>query len=91
MTIRTTRETITFKRPFMLAGSEEVLPAGAYRVDIDEELLEGLSFSAYRRVQTMIHLQPDASRPGLSRTLTVQPGELEAALERDGARTGEPE
>lgn len=54
MTIRSRRETVTFKHPFRIRGIERLLPAGAYEVITDEEMIEGLSFSAYRRLATMI-------------------------------------
>ena len=54
MTIRSRRETVTFKHPFRIRGIERVLPAGAYEVVTDEETIEGLTFSAYRRIATMI-------------------------------------
>jgi hypothetical protein len=50
MTTRTSNKTVTFRRPFVLGGFDEVLPAGAYCVETDEELLEGMSFPAYRRI-----------------------------------------
>jgi len=31
-----------------------MLPAGAYEIVTDEELIEGLSFASYRRIATMI-------------------------------------
>ena len=55
MTIRTTRTAITFTRPFFVDGWDERLPAGVYDVDTDEELIEGLSFLAYRRVRTVLY------------------------------------
>jgi hypothetical protein len=51
----------------------------------DEELLEGISFPAYRRVLTLIHLHPKPGHPGLTQTLTIDPNELDAALKRDQA------
>jgi hypothetical protein len=54
MTIRTTEKTVRFVRPFSLKGAERSFPAGAYRVITDEELIEGISLLAYRRVSTMI-------------------------------------
>jgi hypothetical protein len=56
MTIRTTTTTVTFRRPFLLKGAEHTAPAGDYRVITDEELLEGVSFLAYRRIMTAIIL-----------------------------------
>ena len=36
---RTRREAIVFRRPFTLKGWAEPQPAGAYAVDIEEELI----------------------------------------------------
>lgn len=85
MTTRTSEATVTFRRPFRLAGFGEALPAGSYRVETDEELLEGLSFPAYRRVLTVLHLETAAGRVAGGGALTVDPAELEAALARDRA------
>jgi hypothetical protein len=54
MTIRSRRETVTFKHPFRIRGVDRFLPAGAYEVITDEETIEGLSFAAFRRIATMI-------------------------------------
>ena len=81
---RTRREDIVFKRPFMLKGWAEPQPAGAYAVDIEEELIEGLSFPAYRGVSTMITRQ--AARAGaLVEAIPVDPGELAKVRAADGA------
>ena len=85
MTTRTRKKTVTFRKPFVLGGFDEALPAGAYSVETDEELLEGISFPAYRRVLTLLRLLPKPGRPGLTKTLTVDPNELDSALERDRA------
>lgn len=85
MTVRTTKKTLTFANPFLLGDFDEVLPPGAYDVETDEELLEGLSFLAYRRILTLIHLPAKPGHRGLSRTLTIDPNELDAALKRDEA------
>jgi hypothetical protein len=52
--MRTRRETITFKHPARIKGVERLLPAGAYEVVTDEEMIEGLSFPCFRRTATMI-------------------------------------
>ena len=54
MTLRSRHETIIFKHPFQIRGIDRLLPAGAYEVVTDEEMIEGLSFASYRRVATMI-------------------------------------
>ena len=35
--MRTTRETMTFDRPFSLMAVDKMQPAGTYAIDIDEE------------------------------------------------------
>jgi hypothetical protein len=44
--MRTTRETVTFDRPFSLRAVEGVQPAETYMVEVHEDLIEGLSFRA---------------------------------------------
>lgn len=83
MTVRTSKKTVTFRRPFVLGDFDEGLPAGAYSVETDEELIEGLSFPVWRRILTVIHLHPNPGHPGLTQTLTIDPNELNAALGRD--------
>ena len=60
MTKRSRRETITFKHPFRIKGVDRLLSAGAYEVITDEEMIEGISFSCFRRVATLI-LSPGAA------------------------------
>jgi hypothetical protein len=62
MTIRSRRETVTFKHPFRIPGIERLLPAGAYEVITDEEAIEGLTFAAYRRIATMIVVPAEGAR-----------------------------
>ena len=88
--IRTSKKTVTFRRRFSLGGLDEALPAGTYRVETDEEPLVGVSFSAYRRQQTFIYLNTDPGNPAHTRVLTIDPDELEAALERDKAPVSSP-
>ena len=54
MIMRSTRSTVTFSKPFILSGYLDELPAGEYEVLVEEELLEGLSFAAYRRTATYL-------------------------------------
>jgi len=85
MTVRTHYTTVTFRRPFRLGDFDEVLPAGAYSLETDEELLEGISFPAYQRILTLMHLHPEPGHPGVERFLKVDPKELDEALARDQA------
>ncbi|AMN39068.1 hypothetical protein [Rhodoplanes sp. Z2-YC6860] len=83
MTMRTKRNTVTFVRPFSLKDIGRTLPAGAYEVVTDEELIEGLSFPVYRRVSTMI--MAPAPHSSSIEMLIIDPRELQAALNRDAA------
>ena len=82
MTTHTQRKTVTFSCPFQPKGIERVLPPGNYVVVTDEDLIEGLSFPAYRRVSTAL-MVPAQNRPSLLEMLTIDPRDLEAAQERD--------
>jgi hypothetical protein len=76
-------ETVIFSKPFLLKGVDRILPAGNYRVVTDEELIEGISFPAYRRVSTMIFV-PGADR-GSVEMVTIDPLDLRIALDQDTA------
>ncbi len=87
--MRTTRETVTFDQPFSLEGIDGVQPAGTYVVDVDEELIEGLSFLAYRRVATTIYLPMASGGSGSVQAVRVDPRVLDAALmAQTGASNG---
>ncbi len=85
MSTRTTETTVTFSHSFTLSSVDGVLPAGTYRVSVDEEQIEGLSFRVFQRVSTMLHL-PANPAPGRKRELVqVDPQELAGALATDNA------
>ncbi len=73
MTMRTTKSTVTFVRPFRLGAFGEQLPAGRYPIETDEELLEGMSFPAYRRTATMMQLIADPLHPSVTEVAVVDP------------------
>lgn len=77
MLSRNQRSALAFSRPFVLKGYDHPQPAGTYTVETEEELLEGLSFAAWRRVSTTITLQ-SASPARLVQALFVEPAELAA-------------
>ena len=85
MTMRTTTKTVTFHRTFYLTGVDRWLPPANYRVVNDEELIEGLSFPAYRRVSTVIFV-PAASGCAVE-MVTIDPSDLQAAMDRDAGES----
>ncbi len=84
MTIRTTKRHVTFVQPWFLDDDpKEVFPEGTYEVETDEELIEGLSFTAYRRLVSVVRLPQSLRSAGVSQALTTRPDQLDAALARD--------
>ncbi|MDF2235313.1 hypothetical protein P2H44_22370 [Albimonas sp. CAU 1670] len=83
MTTRTTETVVTFARPFRISGHDRELPAGSYRVETDETLIEGLSFHAYRREATLLRLPAVSDLGGRMELLPVDPQDLDDALARD--------
>lgn len=82
MSKRSTKTTATFAHPFVLPGFSDPFPAGDHVVEVDEEAIEGGSFLAYQRVLTLLHVR---GKNGPDMTVTIEPGDLDAALERDAA------
>lgn len=81
MSRRTSRRSVTFRRPFSLAGMEGVQPPGTYPVETEEELLEQLSFAVWRRLATRIVLPLGGSAS--YQMITIDPTELDAAQQAD--------
>jgi hypothetical protein len=86
MTVRTSRKSVTFTRPFSLSGIDEVQPAGTYTVETEEELLPGSSCPAYRRIATLIFLRLRGGGAIVEEVASIDPLELQAAQERDVGR-----
>lgn len=83
MSTRTTTTSVTFARPFSLSALDGEQPAGTYQVVIEEQPVEGLTFGAYRRTATMLHL-PAKPAPGQTRQIVqIDPEELAALLAID--------
>ncbi len=80
MTRRVTTKSVIFRRPFVIdpLDGEELLP-GLYTVETEEESLDTVSFLAYRRISTVIHVRTG----GTTRFIAVDPDVLAAALRGD--------
>lgn len=79
MEIRTTHSKATFAAPFRLPEVEEVLPAGTYEIETDEQIIEGNERTVFVRMATLLRVDIG----GTSRTITISPDSLAAALEND--------
>lgn len=78
---RSTRKTVTFAHPFHLIGIDGILAPGSYEIETIEEQLDGLSFTAYRRVSTTVLVCDSSTR---ARQVTeIDPDDLAAALSKD--------
>jgi hypothetical protein len=87
MTIRSRRETITFRRPFTIRGIDRQLPPGPYEVITDEEMIEGLSFASFRRIATMI-MVPAGRRGSAMEMVSIGSVDLSDAQRIDASAAG---
>jgi hypothetical protein len=76
---------VTFRHVFTLKGFERPAPPGTYRVDIEEERIDGLSFLAYRRLATFIRLPMAGHGSGSTQSFLVDPKDLADAQDRHAA------
>ena len=83
MATRTMQTVVRFNSAFALPGFDAPQPPGDYRVDLDEEPLEGPSRTAWRRVATFIHLPAISTRGSTQQMVPIEPSSLEAALHKD--------
>ncbi len=81
MRTRTIERTVTFRRPFAIGKSSESHRPGKYLIQTDEEMVPDLSFPAWRRIVTMIHVRSN----GAMQAEIIDPAELEESLARDAA------
>jgi hypothetical protein len=88
MSERVARETVTFAKPFFVEGLGRDQKAGAYKVEIVEELIEGLSFQAYRVVSTSIVLPLEGAGANSYQHVRINSALVRAALRKgdDGER-----
>lgn len=84
MITHTTCSHVQFQRSFKVNGYRKSLPPGRYKVEMEEEWIEGLSFKALRRMQLRLYLPVDPKHPGTSETLVMEnPQDLYVALAND--------
>jgi hypothetical protein len=82
-TTRVTNKTVVFSRPFVLNEADGEQPPGIYTVETEEERLDVMSISAYRRVSTVMNHYNQYAGGGFVRFVAIDPAELDAALARD--------
>jgi hypothetical protein len=85
--LRTKTMDVTFRHPFTLKGLERAAPPGFYRVETEEEPIDGLSFPAYRRLATLTRVPMAGQGSGSAEVFLVDPkGLTEAKEPRHGRR-----
>jgi hypothetical protein len=87
MSIRISRSMVTFSHPFTLSGYSDELAPGDYEVAVEEELLQGLSFEAYRKTATYLTVHRKGNRTCCTEMREITGRDLEIALSRDRAFT----
>jgi hypothetical protein len=83
MANRTTQAIVRFTNAFLLPGSNKPQPAGDYRVDHDEESIEGVSRLPWRRVGSFIHLPGTGGKMSTQQKVPINAADPGAALEKD--------
>ena len=89
MTTRSRRETVHFKHSFRIRGVDRLLPAGAYEVITDEEMIEGLSFPCFRRIATLMMVPGAAPRNSTMEMISISSVDLSNAQREDASTTHE--
>ncbi len=83
---RVTSKLVIFRKPFWLSGLDgEQLP-GTYTVQIEEEVLDGVSLIGWRQTHAALVL----SRDGGTEYVAIDPQELREALVKDGDQGTDP-
>lgn len=86
MSTRTTQTAVRFLSAFSLPGFDEPQPPGEYLIDLDEESIEGVSWTAWHCVGAFIHLPAISAGRAAGQMVPIKPGCLETALEQDRNR-----
>lgn len=85
MLTRSTRSKVTFSNDFTIGISPRKLPAGTYEIVVEEELLQGLSFEAYRRTATYLIVRGRGRNAGQTTMHMTTIEDLEQATACDRA------
>lgn len=80
---RTKKSTIRLAREFSISSFDGILPPGEYAILEDEELIEGISWLAYRRVATFIEVPAIGRTKMSSQMIKIDHDELAAIIDDD--------
>jgi hypothetical protein len=76
---------VTFENGFTIGDSQQELPPGTYEVVVEEELIQGLSFEAYRRTATYLNVRGRGGNAGQTTMQMTTKEQLEHAMACDRA------
>ncbi|BBE73265.1 hypothetical protein [Oharaeibacter diazotrophicus] len=85
MNTRSRESLVTFRKTFSLRGWDKALPPGTYRIVIDEAAVPDVTFLAYRRVATRMHLPAVEAVAATHCVFDVDAADLDRALAADAA------
>lgn len=85
MLTRSTRSMVTFSNDFMIGDSQRELPPGTYEIIVEEDLIQGISFEAYRRTATYLMIRGRGSNAGQTTMQVITQEDLEHAIACDRA------
>lgn len=85
---RVARGCVVFATPFYVEGLDREQAAGTYEVETVEELIEGLSFLAYRIASMSILLPQSKGATRSYQLVRIEPSVVRAA-QREGESTDE--
>jgi hypothetical protein len=83
MTTRSRQIIVRFAKPFLLPAIDSIQPAGEYRVDQDEDLIDLRTRLAWMRTTAFIHLPAIGPDVQTRQMVPIIPADLDAALEKD--------
>ena len=83
MLTRSTRSMVTFSNDFTIGDSQREFPPGTYEILVEEELIQGLSFKAYRRTATYLMVRGHGARAGQTTMQVTTKEELDHAIACD--------
>ncbi len=87
MNTRSSKSMVTFVNAFSQPGYPEQLPAGTYEILVEEELLQGLSFEAWRRTSTFLLVRGNGNPVGSIAMRPITQKDLELVLRLDRITT----
>jgi hypothetical protein len=86
MRTRIAIKSVTFAKPFQLAGFDGTQPAGTYALNLEEEQLDALSFVGWHQTAATLELR----HGGTTDYVAVGMQELRNALLRDSGQVTDP-